>query len=187
MAEALDHPHDQKRFIERLTETVAWCTTAGSLSQPDTSLRTCRPDCQDLASQFHQVFAVAHRRWNRLWSIGRRDLTAVSDLCGGRLVAYFPDDNLSCGTAQHQSRGFFDVKNIPPYDTWVWMVGNTRTYDRTDGSKGEHDANYLVAWVPPDFIQLASDGIAVNPEECIMWLDTLDDEFVRSLRRLNLL
>jgi hypothetical protein len=187
MAEALHHPDDQKRFIERLTQTVAWCTAAGSLSLPDTSLRTCRPNCQDLASQSHQVFAVAHQRWDRLRSIGRRDLIAVSDLRGGRLVAYFPDDNLSCGTAQHESRGFFDVDNIPPYDTWVWMVGNTRTYDRTDGSKGEHDANYLVAWVPPDFIQLAIEGIAVNPEKCIVWLDTLDDEFARSLRRLDLL
>ena len=46
------------------------------------------------------------------------------------------------------------------------------------------EANYLVAWVPPDFIQLASRGVRVNPEQCIRWLDAQDDEFVRSLRRL---
>ena len=45
----------------------------------------------------------------------------------------------------------------------------------------------LVAWVPPDFIDLANRGIEGNPEQCIMWLDTLDDEFVQSLRRLNVL
>ena len=56
-----------------------------------------------------------------------------------------------------------------------------------DGAKGEMEANYLVAWVPPDFILLASGGVDVNPEGCILWLDTLDDAFVRSLRRLGLL
>jgi hypothetical protein len=47
------------------------------------------------------------------------------------------------------------------------------------------EANYLVAWVPPDFSLLASGGVDVNPEGCILWLDTLDDAFVRSLRRLG--
>jgi len=49
------------------------------------------------------------------------------------------------------------------------------------------EANYLVAWVPPDFIELASGGIAVIPEQCIEWLDTRDDAFVRSLRRMGFL
>jgi hypothetical protein len=39
--------------------------------------------------------------------------------------------------------------------------------------------------VPPDFIELASRGVKANPEECILWLDTLDDEFVQSLKRLK--
>jgi len=56
-----------------------------------------------------------------------------------------------------------------------------------DGARGEIDVNYLVAWIPPDFVQLASAGVAVNPEACILWLDTLDDEFVRSLRRMGFL
>jgi hypothetical protein len=28
-----------------------------------------------------------------------------------------------------------------------------------------------VAWIPPAFIELAADGISVNPEECIWWVD----------------
>ena len=81
----------------------------------------------------------------------------------------------------------FSMSTIPPYDTWVWMVRNLRTFEYADGAKGEMDANFLVAWVPPDFIPLASAGVEVNPEKCILWLDTMDDEFVRSLRRLKLL
>jgi hypothetical protein len=108
-------------------------------------------------------------------------------LCGGRLLAYFPDDNLADGIAEAESDGFFDVNNAPPYDTWVWMVRNLRKFEYADGEKGEMEANYLVAWVPPDFVPLASGGVKVNPEACILWLDTMDDEFVRSLRRIKLL
>jgi hypothetical protein len=89
--------------------------------------------------------------------------------------------------AEAVSEGFFDVNNIPPCDTWVWMVRNIRTFKYADGEQGETEANYLVSWVPPDFIPLATRGVEANPEECIRWLDTLDDEFVRSLRRMSFL
>jgi len=89
--------------------------------------------------------------------------------------------------AEAESLDFFDVDNIPPYDTWVWMVRNVRPFTYEDGANGEMNANYLVAWVPPEFIPLAICGMKVNPEKCILWLDTMDDEFVRSVRRLGLL
>jgi hypothetical protein len=187
MATGLNNIHSQREFIKRLTETIAWCRDAGSLSQPRTSLRTCKTAQADLTSQRHQVSIVCLERSRRLSSSGKRDLSPVADLRGGRLLAYFPDDNLFCGTAEAESQGFFDVDNIPPYDTWVWMVRNIRAFAYADGARGEMDVNYLVAWIPPDFVQLASAGVAVNPEACILWLDTLDDEFVRSLRRMGFL
>jgi hypothetical protein len=187
MATGLDNAHDQRMFTKRLTEAISWCRDVGSPSQPKTSLRACKVAQDDLTSQDHQVFRVCLERSRRLSSSGRRDLPPVADLCGGRLLAYFPDDNLFCGTAEAESQGVFDVNNIPPSDTWVWMVRNVRAFAYADGARGEMEANYLVAWVPPDFIQLASAGIAVNPEACILWLDTRDDEFVRSLRRRGFL
>src|SRR5215813_7888328 len=186
MATGLNNIHDQRQFIERLTKTVYWCREMGLVSQPRSSLRTFKPDLADLVSPRHQVFSVSAERSDRLFSSGKRNLPSVTGLCGGRLLAYFPDDTLSDGFAEKESNGFFDVDNIPPYDTWVWMVHNMRAFKYSDGSSGEIDADYLVAWVPPDFIQLASRGVDANPEECILWLDTLDDEFVRSVRRLSL-
>ena len=184
MAKGLNNIDDERQFLKRLTETIYWCREAGSPSQPKTSLRTCEPT--DLISPRHQVFSVCAKRSLRLFSSGKRNLSSVIGLYGGRLLAYFPEDNLADGVAATESEGFFDVDNIPPYDTWVWMVPSMRTFQYADGASGEMEANYLVAWVPPDFIQLASRGVDVNPEECIRWLDTLDDEFVRSLRRLSL-
>ena len=187
MAVGLNNVHEQQKFNKWLTETICWCHSAGSLLEPRKSLRTAKPTQSDLSSQHHQVFSVSLERSRRLWSLGQRNLPPAASLCGGRLLAYFPDDNLADGVAEAETDGFFDVNNTPPYDTWLWMVRNLRTFKYADGAKGEMDANYLVAWVPPDFIPLASAGVDVNPEKCILWLDTMDDEFVRSLRRLKLL
>jgi hypothetical protein len=186
-AAALNAVREQQEFVRRLTETISWCRDLGSLSHPKTSLRTCKRELQDLESQHTQVFRVALERAHRLRGAGKRDLAPVIDLCGGRLLAYFPDDNLACGVAEAESLGFFDVDNIPPHDTWVWLTPNVRSFTYEDGAKGEMNMNYLVAWVPPEFIPLASGGVKVNPEECIVWLDALADEFTQSLRDLGLL
>jgi hypothetical protein len=185
MATGLNSVEVERQFVTRLTEAIAWCVSAGSLLRPDTSLRTCRQTPGDLSSQDHQVFLVALERSQRLSSSGKRNLPPVTNLCGGRLLAYFPNDNLFDGFAEVQSKGFFDVNNIPPHDTWVWMVRNSRIHHLADGGSWEGEANYLVAWVPPDFIQLADIGVDANPEACVVWLETLEDEFVQSLRRLK--
>jgi hypothetical protein len=181
VAKGLDNARDQQLFIERLTETISWCTNSGSLANPRGSLRTIEPSY--LISPEFQVSGVGTSRHLRLRSA---KLTPVTDLRGGRLAAYFPNDNLSDGVAMVESHGFLDVDNAPPSDTWVWWVQNVEKFTRADGTPGERDANYLVAWVPQNFILLANAGIDVNPEQCVLWLDTLDDDFVRSLCKLNL-
>jgi hypothetical protein len=81
------------------------------------------------------------------------DATSL-DQRGGRLLLYAPDENLACGAAEYASKGFFDVNNVPPWDTWVCMSGK-----------------YLVSWVPAKLLRLAQQGIDVNPEQCILWAD----------------
>jgi hypothetical protein len=79
-----------------------------------------------------------------------------------------------------------DSRNIPPYDTWVWWVRNVTLVEYSDHVPLQQEADHLVAFVPPDFIALADAGIKANPESCIRWIEDLDDDFVRSLRRMNL-
>jgi hypothetical protein len=76
----------------------------------------------------------------------------LEGLAGGRLLLYSPDENLFDGAAQVSSKGFFDVDNIPPWDTWVCFF-----------------QRHLVSWVPPQLLELAGQGIDVNPEQCILW------------------
>src|SRR5262245_34397058 len=133
MATDFNNIHELRKFIKLLNETIHWCREVGSPSQPRTSLRTCRRDLVDLHSQRHQVFSVSWERSRRLLSSGKRNLPPLPGLCGGRLLAYFPDDNLFDGFAEAVSEGFFDVNNIPPYDTWVWMVHNMKAFEYSDG------------------------------------------------------
>jgi hypothetical protein len=72
----------------------------------------------------------------------------------GRLLLYWPEENLACGAAQVGSRGFYDADNVPPWDIWVaW------------------EERVLISWVPPGLIGIAQMGIDANPEACIQWID----------------
>jgi hypothetical protein len=73
---------------------------------------------------------------------------------GGRLLIYAPDESLADGAAIYPSKGFFDVDNTPPWDTWVAF------------SRG-----ILLSLVPLKLVELAQSGIYVNPESCIRWFD----------------
>jgi hypothetical protein len=73
----------------------------------------------------------------------------------GRLLVYFPDEELWDGAAEVASSGFFDEHNAPPW-------GTSRTRARVDVicSPGSRNA----------FVGVADAGIDVNPEQSIAWL-----------------
>lgn len=114
------------------------------------SMFDCGP--QTSAERISIVEDVANRRAGLLKAMGRYPMISDATLTEGRIMLYAPDENLFDGAAKYSSKGFFDVNNVPPWDTWVCYV---------DG--------YLVSWVPPVLEGLASAGIEVNPEECIQW------------------
>jgi hypothetical protein len=72
----------------------------------------------------------------------------------GRLLLFVPGGTLMDGATKYSSNGFFDVNNVPPWDTWVSFS------DRT-----------LVSWIPPVLVDTAQRGIDANPEACINWTD----------------
>jgi hypothetical protein len=144
-------------LLQRLTEVIDWCAPRALLSDPKHCLRTPELAPEPLAgSRKDVVCSVARRRHFELrWPEPR----LAKSLGGGRLLGYEPDRNLSCGAAEGMTGGFFDCLNVPPWDTWV-------AYLYEVGGK-----EYLLAWIPPAFIELVAGGISVNPEECIWWVD----------------
>jgi hypothetical protein len=61
---------------------------------------------------------------------------------------------VSDGTSEYESNGFFDVNDVPPWDTW-FHYAETRLY----------------SWVPVDLVTLAQKGIDANMVQCIQWAD----------------
>lgn len=76
----------------------------------------------------------------------------------GKIFAFLINETLIDGAAAHASEGILDNYNCPPIDTWIHILFTTK-------------GPTLLAWIPDFFTHLVNDGIDVNPEQCIQWLD----------------
>lgn len=170
--------HSLDEFVQNLAETIAWCSSRPQPWSPLVSFRTI-----DIAPKFGShdrkswVDSVAKLR-RRLLGGGKHSLPEQWKYHGGkhsllwyegRLLAYFPDENLACGVAEAETEGFVTVDNVPPWDTWVAYL-----------YEADHAA-YLVSWVPRKLMPLVDSGIRANPEKCFDWADLRCPHLVESL------
>lgn len=144
----------------RLEETIAWCSNHAKAADPQGSLRSSvlrpwllAPNRQEVVTTL-QRYRTQRLRGAQLSNDGRA-------LRSGRLLLYFPDANLSCGTAEVESHGYFDVENTPPWDTWIGLGYNDAAVSQF--------REFLLSWVPQDFVELVDAAVQSNPEECIQW------------------
>jgi hypothetical protein len=86
--------------------------------------------------------------------------TFVTGESQGRILLFKALVSLCDGAACLSSQGFFDYSNAPPWDTWIAYSPAVEA-DTSD---------MLFSWVPDDFVQLADEGISVNPEGCLQWV-----------------
>ena len=164
--EIADRLIEEARAIGNVTKTKQWKQAQASLSQ-------IRESLGPLEDRFRSRSLMPTRSINELrtdsdWSHGVSEVvnkrnsqnkqnspaegysgSAVS----GRLLVYFPHENLADGAANFVSSGFYDGDNVPPWDL------------RVSFSNGA-----LISWVPIGLIEVAHMGIDVNPEECIRWV-----------------
>jgi hypothetical protein len=77
-----------------------------------------------------------------------------------KILVYWPSENVSDGASEALSKGFFDVNDAPPWDTWFYYVRKK-----------------LYSWVPGAFVPFAQKGIDVNMMDCIRWAEwsAIDD------------
>jgi hypothetical protein len=174
-------PQALEQFHSRLAQTIFWCAPRADKLNPATSLRTValRPGMLE-ENRSSAVNTVVHAR-ELYGGVDVRKATIPRDLAGGRLMINFPNNDLACGAAEQETAGFFDVNNVPPWDTWVtYFQDQQQNIDSFDNE-------YLIAWIPPAFVDLANEGINVNPEQCIMWLSDTSVELAKVLRAQSLL
>lgn len=150
------------QLMRLIAEAQAWYL----LQPPTTSrlsetvpFRTLMPDVLE-TDRKRVVHSVTDARGGRVRRRGLPESDRPESI--GRLVGFEPDETLSDGAAEAASRGFFDNRNTPPWDIWLDYVMDAR------------GTGCLISWVPDEWIDLVSKGIASNPEECIFWLPELD-------------
>jgi hypothetical protein len=181
---SMEHLDLLTAFRHSLAEAIAWCATRATISDPERCLRTTalEPGPLDYHLSVPQrqecVARLVQARSRLLQEAGVYPLTPATELAGGHLLVFYPDETLSDGAAAVGSRRFFDDDNVPPWDSWVLYVADPLHPTRQ---------TYLVSWVAPALIPLAHDGVIVNPESCIEWLADRDTPFTHALQELHLL
>jgi hypothetical protein len=112
----------------------------------------------------------------------RIDPSRFADSLGnGRLLLYSPRENLYDGAACVYSEGLFDCDNIPAWDTWVCYTTVIQRDIPEWRLSPDETIEVLVSWIPPQLMDIARQGVAANPEQCIIWLP---DVMTSSLRQI---
>jgi hypothetical protein len=165
----------QARAI-RLAEVVAYCGSVLAAGDPISSLRSpaLRPDgilhARHWRTQLPEpswddwMDQIAEIRADNLRARGAYPSTVGGGLEGGRVMLYFPDEQLADGASAEASGGYFDLDNVPPWDTWMWIE---------DAPPHAHAwfTWWIATYVPPALVDGAERGRRVNPEQCLQWAD----------------
>jgi hypothetical protein len=168
-------PEAEPNIRLRLAQAIAWCSHRHTLHDIRNVFRSpelapARPFVAELpladGTYAHNYFTtqerasvvedVARRRAKLLADRHIVVLDVPPDLAGGRLLVFDIDCSVWDGLSEGESDGFFDVNDIPAWDTWVH-------FQHVQGR------DTLLCWVPPPLIYLADQGIAVNCTACIQW------------------
>jgi hypothetical protein len=129
-----------------LAETIAWCSSRASTSNPRDSLRTPElwpPNLSRTANRYGHfdyiwrtveknqavVSHLAFRRAEQLRAENRYTRVLPPDLAGGRLLIVEPEESDWCCLSEPETDGFIDALDIPAWDTWVCYAHEPTTPD----------------------------------------------------------
>lgn len=161
----------------RLAETVAWCSWRVRAEEAGTTTRTLalRPPIMSregldvllhlLSSPAEPAAAVdfvCQARRQELDRLGIDVKPVEPDLAGGRIL-YTTIDTDSCAVATPESNGYYDLDDLPGWDTWF----HHRDTGRHSGS--------IYCWAPPQLVDLAHNGMEVMPFEVVRWIESLNE------------
>ena len=161
----------------RLAETVAWCSRHARADDAGSSTRThaLRPPVMayhgyDLITRLRPpaeaTAAVEHVCRTRREELARLAIPVRPvgpDLAGGRLL-FTTIDTDACEAATDPSNGYYDLVDLPGWDTW-FFYGNSH---RPGGA--------IYCWVPAKLVELARAGMDMIPVVSVEWAGSTDPE-----------
>jgi hypothetical protein len=160
----------------RLAETVAWCDRHARADDAGASTRTAalkplvleyrgydllKRLLDSSAETTAAVEFVCQARRRELARLGIPVVPVGPDLAAGR-VLFTTIDTDSCEAATGPSNGYYDLDDLPGWDTWFWH----RPTDRPWGA--------IYCWVPARLVELARAGMDVIPVLSVEWADSLE-------------
>jgi hypothetical protein len=114
--------------------------------------------------------AVSATNQSRSLHLRERGIT-ISDVAveqsKGKLLLWEPMETVTDGAAEASSRGFYDIEDAPPWDTWFL-----------------YSSGAIISWVPESSVQNAQAGIDANPVDCIRWIEWSDLSRILSADRV---
>jgi hypothetical protein len=158
---------------QRLAETVAWCSRHARVDEAGITTRTpaLMPPVMayrgyDLLKKLLDSPAETTAAVEHVCQARRRELTRLGipvvpigpGFAGGRIL-FTTIDTDSCGAATSPSNGFYDLDDLPGWDTWF-------LHARSDQSWGA-----IYCWVPAQLVALAGIGMDMIPVESVRWAD----------------
>ena len=75
----------------------------------------------------------------------------------GRILASEYDQTVTEGGAESESNGIIDIYDIPPIDTWVYILQTRRT-------------KILFSCIPERFVALVDEGIKISILDILYWI-----------------
>jgi hypothetical protein len=148
-----------------ISEASTWCSQKESLTcnlrsaalDPSTTLavrwdENIHAYVQKKYESYQQAVEEISRNRSALLKTQTPALESSTINSDARLLIYQPLETVDDGAAEASSKGFFDVSDAPPWDTWLFY------------SKGT-----ILSLVPKSFVPMAQAGIDANPVDCIHW------------------
>jgi hypothetical protein len=177
-------------FKKRLAETIVWCSERTNPDDPAYSLRSndLRPPglrlCHNLKTELSEVVEpIVDQRafWINNWRKNNLDL--LVGMAGRLLICTSATESIPDGAVTELSKGFYDEDDMPPWDTWLCYL--------EEGSAGEgspsYRTQYLLSWVPAQFVELANIGVETHFMGCMRWALQESTVFTRQLESAGLL
>lgn len=169
-----------KLFQRRQAETMVWCNLRASIADPVGSLRThaLRPrtslEAVPIRDRRSFVEILGDARAAMLQEARIPIPSRVPLKSDGRVLYYQYESSTRDTGAPHFSKGFFNLDDAPPWDSWIYY-------------NAEPGHSFLLSWVPCALIEIANQGLLSNSDQCICWASKIDTEFTRLLKSNGLL
>ena len=154
--------------LQTLFEAAAWCShRSASVEQlcsveldpskildiPSyTDLKGIDAYLQAKRESYHQAVSTLNQTRAALLRDSNVAIPDMREVQKGKLLLYMPLETVSDGAASASSRGFYDMEDAPPWDTWFLYSEGT-----------------IFSYVPESLFTLAQAGIDANPVVCIHW------------------